>query len=138
MAEHSSQQPDEGAGPPEKWPARVPRDRSGRVTKGAVLNPGGRPAGWAEFRSRMRERTEEAEAFVLKCLRRGEPEEQRWAATTILQYAWGKPPQRLQVSGDDEAPPVKTETTLDLSKLSLEQQIALLDLADTLGDQGHG
>ena len=62
----------------------------------------------------------------------------QWAAEKVLAYAWGRPPQRVQVGGDEESPPATVNHKLDLSRLSAEQLRALLELSETLRTGGAG
>jgi hypothetical protein len=96
-------------------PADVPRDRNGRVLPGHTANPGGRPKVWREFREAMRERSPEALAIIDQALSSGDPELSRWAAEKVLAYAWGRPPQRVQVGADEDAPPLLGERRFDTS-----------------------
>ena len=110
----------------------VARDPRGRVMPGHTPNPGGRPKAWREFQQAMRERSPEAVAVIDRALRSRDPGERRWAAERVLAYAWGRPSRRLQVGGDDDAPPVRVERAIDWSKLPPEQLRQLLEIADTL------
>src|SRR5690242_1015336 len=112
-------------------PAEVPRDARGRILPGATPNPSGRPKVWAEFRDAMRERSPEAVAIVDKALRSKDPDERRWAAEKVLSYAWGRPPQRVQVSGDEDGPPL-LERRFDFGVLSPEDALRLLEMLDKI------
>src|SRR3954447_11797839 len=90
-------------------PAEVARDRSGRVLPGHTANPGGRPKVWREFQHAMRERSPEAIAKIDEALRSDDPQLVVWAVDKVLGYAWGRPPQRVQVGGDEDAFPVRVE-----------------------------
>jgi hypothetical protein len=50
----------------------------------------------------------------------------------VLGYAWGRPPQRLQVGGDEDAPPVKLEGKLDWSKFPPATLALLLEAVEAL------
>jgi hypothetical protein len=99
---------------------------------GTTLNPGGRPRAWAEFRDAMRERSPEAVAIIDKALKSRDAEERRWAAEKVLAYAWGRPPQRMQVGADEDAPPLLGERRFDISALSAEDRLRLLELLDVI------
>ena len=120
------------AAAPENRAAEAPRDAHGRMLPGTTLNPGGRPRAWAEFRDAMRERSPEAVAIVDKALRSRDAEERRWAAEKVLSYAWGRPPQRVQVGGDEDAPPLLGERRFDIGGLSAEDRLRLLELLDVI------
>jgi hypothetical protein len=113
-------------------PAEVPRDARGRVLPGATPNPSGRPKIWREFQDAMRERSPEALAIVDKALKSRDPEQQRWAAEKVLSYAWGRPPQRVQVGADEDAPPLLGERRFDIGSLSAEDRLRLLELLDVI------
>src|SRR4051794_29514292 len=113
-------------------PAEVPRDARGRVLPGATPNPSGRPKVWAEFRDAMRERSPQAVAIVDRALKSRDAEERRWAAEKVLAYAWGRPPQRVQVGADEDAPPLLAERRFDISVLSPEDALRLLEMLDKI------
>jgi hypothetical protein len=113
-------------------PAEVPRDARGRVLPGATPNPSGRPKVWREFQEAMRERSPQAVAIVDRALRSRDAEERRWAAEKVLAYAWGRPPQRVQVGADEDAPPLPGERRFDLGALSAEDRLRLLELLDVI------
>src|SRR4051794_40590999 len=108
------------------------RDRGGRLLPGSTANPGGRPKVWREFQDAMRERSPLAVARIDEALASDDPQIVTWAVDKVLAYAWGRPPQRLQVGGDEDAPPVALEHGLDLARLSPEQLRTLLDIAAAL------
>ena len=110
-------------------PQRTP---DGKLLPGAALNPTGRPKVWREFQDAMRERSPQAVAIVDRALRSRDAEERRWAAEKVLAYAWGRPPQRVQVSGDEDAAPLLGERRFDLSALSAEDRLRLLELLDVI------
>ncbi len=114
------------------------RDASGKILPGAVLNPSGRPKVWREFQEAMRERSPEALRRIDEALGSPDPALYQWAAEKVLAYAWGRPPQRVQVGGDEESPPAAVSHKLDLSRLSVEQLRALLELSETLRAGGAG
>src|SRR3954451_24192021 len=77
-------------------PQRAP---DGKLLPGAALNPTGRPKVWREFRDAMRDRSPEALAIIDQALKSKDPEMRRWACERVLSYAWGRPPQRVQIGG---------------------------------------
>ena len=119
-------------------PAEVARDAHGRVLPGATPNPGGRPKIWREFQEAMRERSPQAVAIVDKALRSRDADERRWAAEKVLAYAWGRPPQRVQVGADEDAPPLLPGPVLDWSRLPPERLGQLLEILDSLEAAGAG
>ena len=125
------------AGEPQNWPPVVNRDRNGRVLPGGgALNPGGRPKAWREFQQAMRERSPEAIAILDRALSSGDPELSRWAAEKVLAYAWGRPPQRVQLGGDEDAAPVRVERVVDWGRLPPERLGQLLEILDGLEAAG--
>ena len=98
---------------PRSRPANRPggplRDASGKILPGAALNPSGRPKMWREFQEAMRERSPEAVAVIDKVLKSRDDGTRQWAAEKVLAYAWGRPPQRVQLGGDEDAGPLKVE-----------------------------
>ena len=85
----------------------VERDEKGRLKKGAVLNPNGRPP------TKSRERFEAALAAalngknleaILQRLVADATKGRPWAVTLVLAYYAGKPIERQEVSGDDGGP----------------------------------
>jgi hypothetical protein len=123
---------------PTKWPGEVKRDASGKVLPGTVLNPTGRPRLWREFQDAMRERSPQAVAIVDRALRSRDAEERRWAAEKVLAYAWGRPPQRVQVGADEDAPPLLGERRFDISVLSPEDALRLLEMLDKIDGTADG
>ena len=113
-------------------PAEVPRDARGRILPGATPNPSGRPKVWAEFREAMRDRSPEAVAIVDKALKSRDAEERRWAAEKVLAYAWGRPPQRVQVGADEDASPLLPGPAVDWSLLPGDKLGELLGIIDLL------
>ena len=99
---------------------------------GSTANPSGRPKVWREFQEAMRERSPEALRRIDEALGSKDPALYQWAAEKVLAYAWGRPPQRVQVGGDEDSPPAAINHQLDLSRLSAEQLRALLELSQTL------
>src|SRR4051794_30505183 len=120
------------AAAPENKAPEAARGLDGRVLPGHTGNPGGRPRGWHEFRDAMRARSPQALAIIDKALKSRDPEERRWAATAVLQYAWGKPPARVQVGADEDAPPLPGERRFDISVLSPEDALRLLEMLDRI------
>lgn len=85
----------------------VERDEQGRLKKGSVLNPNGRPP------TKARERFEAAlhtalngknlQAILERLVddaRKGKP----WAVTLVLAYYAGKPVERAELTGADSGP----------------------------------
>src|SRR5690348_13031346 len=120
---------------PENRAAEAVRDAKGRMLPGATLNPGGRPKAWAEFRDAMRERSPQAVAIVDRALKSRDPDERRWAAEKVLAYAWGRPPQRVQVSGDEDGTPLLPGPRLDWGLLPPDKLGELLGIIDFLEAQ---
>src|SRR3954454_13547264 len=112
------------------------RDEKGRILPGGTLNPSGRPKVWREFQEAMRERSPEAVAIIDQALSSGDPELSRWAAERVLAYAWGRPPQRVQVGGDEDAAPVRLERVVDWGRLPPERLGQLLEILDGLEQAG--
>ena len=133
----SDASPERAAAPANKG-AEVPRDARGRILPGATPNPSGRPKVWAEFREAMRDRSPQAVAIVDKALKSRDAEERRWAAEKVLAYAWGRPPQRVQVGGDEDAPPVQVGRVIDWGRLPPERLGQLLEILDGLEAAGAG
>src|SRR3954447_10816151 len=122
----------EPASGPQNKAAVVPRDRNGRVLPGAALNPGGRPKAWREFQASVRERTPEALAVIDEALKSEAPAQRQWAADKVLAYGWGRPPQRVQLGGDEDAAPVRLERVIDWGRLPPERLGQLLEILDGL------
>ena len=114
------------------------RDRRGRVRPGHTANPGGRPKGWKEFQEAMRERTPQAVAKIDQALRSDDPAVYQWAVDKALAYGWGRPPQRVQLGGDEDAPPVAVEHTIDWGRLPPEKLLLFLQLTEELAGGGDG
>src|SRR5579859_3235770 len=76
--------------------------------KGVSGNPGGRPAGQAEFTELMRANSPEAARKLAAAVAEGKP----WAIELTLAYAWGKPTQRQEHTGADGGP-IKTQALED-------------------------
>ena len=111
------------------------RDASGKILPGAVLNPSGRPKIWREFQEAMRERTPQAVEVIDKSLSSKDDATRQWAAEKVLAYAWGRPPQRVQISGDEDGGPLKVEHGISpeqLKSLSADQLRVLLAIGATL------
>src|SRR3954453_10669865 len=123
---------------PENRAAEVPRDPRGRMLPGTTLNPGGRPKAWKEFQQAVRERTPEALAILDKALKSRDPAQRRWAAEKVLAYAWGRPPQRVQVGADEDAPPPLPGPAVDWSLLPTDKLRELLAIIGLLEAQRDG
>ena len=48
----------------------------------------------------------------------------------MLAYGWGRPPQRVQVGGDEDAPPVRVGRAIDWGRLPPERLGQLLEIMD--------
>lgn len=74
--------------------------------KGKSGNPGGRPKIAAEFKERARQRID-AEGFeiLVSMMTSGlrESEDRRYALTKLLEYAYGKPQQHVDVTSQGES-----------------------------------
>ena len=116
--------------------AEVARDRNGRVLPGATPNPGGRPKAWREFQEAVRERSPEALKIIDQALKSKDPEMRRWACERVLAYAWGRPPQRVQIGGDEDAPPVQVGRVIDWGRLPPDRLGQLLEILDGLEAAG--
>jgi hypothetical protein len=116
----------------------VARDAHGRVLPGATPNPGGRPKAWREFQEAVRERTPEALKIIDQALKSKDPEMRRWACERVLGYAWGRPPQRVQIGGDEDAPPVQVGRVIDWGRLPPERLGQLLEILDSMETAGAG
>ena len=122
---------------PQNWPPVVSRDRNGRVLPGGgALNPGGRPKAWREFQAAMRERSPAAIAKIDEALRSDDPQLVVWAVEKVLAYAWGRPPQRVRIGGDEDAAPVRVERVIDWGRLPPERLGQLLEILDGLEAAG--
>ncbi len=110
-------------------PARRP---DGTLLPGGTANPGGRPKAGVAFREEAQKAVRVGEAEGLLIIRAWVKEVQTggedWAKASELlaAYAFGKPPQGLELSGPDGAP-IST-TKLDVSKLSDKDARALREL----------
>ena len=103
---------------------------------GGTLNPGGRPKVWREFQAAMRERSPEALAIIDEALKSEDPAQRQWAVEKVLAYGWGRPPQRVQLGGDEDAPPVRLERVIDWGRLPPERLGQLLEIMDGLEAAG--
>ena len=117
---------------PESRAAEAPRDPRGRMLPGTTLNPGGRPKAWREFQDAVRERSPEALAIIDRALKSKDPAQRQWAAEKVLAYGWGRPPQRVQIGGDEDAPPVQVGRVIDWGRLPPERLGQLLEIMDSL------
>src|SRR3954447_16800963 len=119
-------------GKPANKPDALARDAAGKILPGHSGNPTGRPKIWREFQEAMRERSPQAVAIVDRALKSRDAEERRWAAEKVLAYAWGRPPQRVQVGADEDSPPLLGERRFDISVLSPEDALRLLEMLDKI------
>lgn len=71
---------------------------------GVSGNPGGRPKALRDVRERARGYTEETVARLVAWARSDNPRASVAACSILLNYAWGKPPQSMEVSGPEGAP----------------------------------
>lgn len=71
--------------------------------KGQSGNPGGKPAGWGEFREKCRGKSDEAFRYIVKTMQEGDGTLSFKAAELLLAYAWGKPPQAVTGEGGEGA-----------------------------------
>jgi hypothetical protein len=55
-----------------------------------------------------------------------------------LGYAWGRPPQRVQIGGDEDAPPVQVGRVIDWGRLPPERLGQLLEILDSMEAAGAG
>lgn len=60
--------------------------------KGVSGNPGGRPAGFTEFRALMQQKSPEAVTKLTEAVLEGK----QWAVELLLAYAYGKPSQPIE------------------------------------------
>ena len=77
------------------------RSQLGRFVKGASGNPGGRPAQLAGIRELAAQHTEAAISALAKAL--DDPKTAVPAAVALLDRAWGRPQQSLDVKTDAAA-----------------------------------
>ena len=68
--------------------------------KGVSGNPGGRPKLKVNLRELAQENTMEALETLVQVMRTGKPGERLVAANAILDRAYGKPSQSIEMSGD--------------------------------------
>jgi hypothetical protein len=62
-------------------------------------NPGGRSKAQIDVRNAAREYTQEAIDTLVLVMRNGKPSEAAMAANSLLDRAWGKPRQEVEISG---------------------------------------
>ena len=80
------------------------RPKGGRFQKGQSGNPGGRPKEFNEVRDLARQHTTDAIERLVEWLKSDNAKASVSAATALLDRAWGKPAQNMEVSGRDGAP----------------------------------
>lgn len=95
------------------------RDESGKFLPGSCGNPGGRPKGVAEVAELARSYTKQAIATLASIMESGSERAQVAAAQVLLDRAWGKPSQAVEVTGA-EGGAVLVNVILDRSKASPE------------------
>lgn len=119
--------------PKAKAQSKTPgRGANGRILPGHTINPGGRPKAGQAFREEAQEALRKGgkegvliiEAWVKEVEGRGED----WAKASELlaAYAFGKPPQGLEISGLDGGP-IETRK-VDVRQLSDDDARKLRDL----------
>lgn len=77
------------------------RDESGKFLPGSCGNPGGRPKGVAEVVELARSYTKQAIATLASIMENGSERAQVAAAQVLLDRAWGKPSQAVEVTGTE-------------------------------------
>ena len=70
-------------------------------------NPGGRPKGEGKVREAAREHTDTAVGVLVAAMADEDARVRIKAAEVLLDRGWGKPPQSLTMTGDDEGGPVR-------------------------------
>lgn len=88
------------------------RSQIGRFVKGVSGNPGGRPAQLAGLRELAAAHTEAAIAALAKAL--DDPKTSVAAAVALLDRAWGKPQQAIELSQPDHAKQVEAPDIMAL------------------------
>lgn len=91
------------------------RSNSGRFVKGTSGNPGGRPAQLAGLRELAAQHTEAAVAALARAL--DDPKTAVPAAVALLDRAWGKPQQAIELSQPDHAQQVAAPDIMALIAL---------------------
>jgi hypothetical protein len=86
--------------------AKKARGRGRPIQKGQVLNPGGRPKIPEDVKEACRAASIEAVEILLSLMRSEDTNagERIKAATTILNRAWGTPPQSMEITGKEGEP----------------------------------
>jgi len=85
------------------------RAEGGKWAKGVSGNPGGRRKEVAEVRDLARQYTEEAMLTLAKIMRSSNERAAAAACNIILDRGWGKAPQALAISGDEDGAPIRHE-----------------------------
>ncbi len=70
--------------------------------KGVSGNPGGRPKGYGEFKELCRSHTPEAVSALVAALM--DPDNAVNAAKALLDHAWGRASQAIEVTGEGGGP----------------------------------
>ena len=78
----------------------VIRGAHGKLQKGSVLNPTGRPVEFRDFKKRCQEFMEAEGWGILIGMAKGKGKEKRAAIELLAGYGYGRPKQGLEMSGD--------------------------------------
>ena len=102
---------------------RVGAPRGRPFKKGHSGNPGGRPKEVKDVQALARTHTAEAMQTLVEVMRTGKPDRARAAAAeSLLDRGWGRAPQTVEVSTDNDEPLLLGFTTEDLIVRLLETQ----------------
>jgi hypothetical protein len=127
---------------PRKKPATTRRRGTGRpFEKGKSGNPGGRPKELAHVKDLARTHTESAIKTLAEIMRskKASPNARVSAADAILDRAWGRPAQAIEMSGPGGGP-IDVNRLAGLTDEQLSRLEAVLDevVQDGPGDGGGG